>query len=251
MRRDGAIWSVMPRAKLDTHTADRMLDRAVGPRDVPPGYGAVAELLHAVAEPAAGATAGSPARRRPAERSMIAAAPARLRRPTVAMVAACMLATGTAAYAAGVPQVASHAASGLLSKLAAPNSTAAAHHPGNHGGDVSAVAHDRSPTGRAHGAAVSAVARSKRHARPHPGASRKHSAGSASEGKGTRISSLAHSTPARGGKGTVVSTAASGGHSQAGRHGRGTAPSSGASANGGSRQTAHGGHAGGSGTTAR
>jgi hypothetical protein len=239
----------MPRILLDSDTADRMLSGAVDPRDVPPGYGRVAELLQVLAAPPS--PVADAAHPRAAGRPVVAALAARVRTSTVAVAAALCLATGTAAYAAGLPQAASHTASGILSKLGLPTG-AARSHPANHGADVSAVAHRHGDTGRAHGAAVSAVARSKRHGR---GSHRSHDPGAGGRagaaGKGKHISALAHATGTTGGKGRVVSPAASGGTSHAGLEGQGTDMSSSASANGGSRQTSHGGHTGGSGTTAR
>lgn len=248
MRPRRAMWRVMSRIQLDSDTADRMLSGAVDPRDVPPGYGRVAELLQVLAAPPAPVAAG--ARPRPVGPPVAAAFTARVRASTVAVAAALCLATGTAAYAAGLPQAASHTASGILSKLGVTTG-AARSHPANHGADVSAVAHRHGDTGKAHGAAVSAVARSKRHARPSHHSHNPGPGGRArAAAKGKQISALAHATGTTGGKGRIVSPAASGGHSHAGQ-GQGTDMSSSASANGGSRQTSHGGHAGGSGTTAR
>jgi hypothetical protein len=179
-----------------------------------------------------------------------------MRRSSLVLAAVCCLATGTAAYATGVPQTATHTASALLKDLGI-EPAGDTPHPANHGAAVSAVAHDHASAGRAHGAAVSAVARSKRHEHsPRSGAhmrggdgeSRDHGA---ANGKDTDVSHLAHSTDPRGGRGSAVSSAASNGHSQAGQYAPGADTSSGTPANGGSQQAAHGGQAGGSSTTAR
>ena len=182
-------------------------------------------------------------------------APARLRLSGVAIVAACCLGTCTAAYAAGLPQSASDTASAILAKLGV-HSHATPSHPTNHGAVVSAVARDRTASGKAHGAAVSAVASTT-------GQAHRHTSGAASDshgdpghgtaGKDSEISQLATSTAASGAdEGTTISSAASGGQSQAGQHSGGSGDSLGDSAN---ARTLHSAHSdrqqGGSGTTAR
>lgn len=249
MRRRRAMFGGMPRIRLDSNTADRILSGDVDPRDVPPGYEQVALLLRALGEERANP---APAPRRKQPTPMLAAAPARWKISSVAIAAACCLGTGTAAYASGLPQSASDTASSILAKLGVQSHSSPSH-PANHGAAVSAVARDHSLTGKAHGAAVSAVARANGQAHRHagkPGGS-DESGESGSSGRGSTISTLARSTKATGaGKGAAISTAASGGRSRAGHHESATGPTT-ADADAHAAQGAHsGGRPGGSSTTA-
>jgi hypothetical protein len=250
VRRRRAIFGGMPRIRLDSNTADRILSGDVDPRDVPPGYERVALLLRALGEERANP---APAPRHKEPTPMLAAAPARWKISSLAIAAACCLGTGTAAYASGLPQSASDTASAILAKLGVQSHSSRSH-PANHGADVSAVARNHSLTGKAHGAAVSAVAGGNGQAHRHggkPDGSDEGSESGAPSGKGSTISSLARSTKATGAdKGAAISTAASGGRSQAGHHENATSPTT-ADADAHAAQGAHsGGRPGGSSTTA-
>lgn len=236
----------MPRVALDADTADRMLSGQIDHADLPPGYGRVGELLQALAciePPAADAAPALPDL--PERRCMPVTLPARIRISSIAVATACCLAGGTAAYAAGLPQSASDTASSILAKLGVHTGS----HPGNRGAKVSTVARDRTLTGAAHGAAVSAVASGAR-----AGSGGGDASGGGNAGKGSTISKLATTTSATGvAKGALISKTASAGHSQAGQQGGGsdagvTAPATGR-AHAASSNDGH--SSGGSGTTAR
>lgn len=243
MARRPAIFRGMPRIPLDRNTADRMLAGHVDARDVPPGYEQVAHLLDALRcdVPHVAADFVTPIKERT---SMLVPVPARLKFSGLVLAAVCCLATGTAAYASGLPQSASGTASAILAKLGVHTGSGTSH-PANHGSAVSLVAHDHSVTGRAHGAAVAAAASSTGQAHRHGGGGAAQGSSDTS-GAGSSISKLARSTTATGrAKGAVISTAASDGHSQAGQHGGAT---------GSAHASAHaqdGGRSGGSSSTAR
>ncbi|MEY2565918.1 MAG: hypothetical protein QOE35_447 [Actinomycetota bacterium] len=173
-------------------TADRLLEGGLAPDDAPQGYQEVAAALHAAAAFASDApTHGSDT----AVSAFLDAIPARrttrMKRMKKWQIAAAALAGGltlsTGLAAADVlPSGAQDVASSALSHVGihvpsnddnttvstveqqdqnedTPTSTTEveadnAVHPDNHGGDVSAVAHDKTLQGQEHGAAVSNVA---------------------------------------------------------------------------------------------
>jgi hypothetical protein len=202
--------------RLDESTAERLLDGSMSSDDAPPAYRFVAHSLDALRGAATGTELASESVAVAAmvacvaDQVMAVAAPRRsimgTKRRLVSITAASLIGgatlfTGLAA-ANALPGAAQSVASDMLSKVGVsvpdPNSHAGAH-----------------PDGRG---------QSSDHTQPPA------SSPSSTNGKGSDISGLAHTTPSTGvDKGAAISTEASGGNSQAGQHGSaatGTPPSS-------------------------
>lgn len=224
--------------RLDDGTAERLLDGSMSSDDAPPAYRLVAHSLdrlradttgtelagESVAVAAMVACIADQARTVASPRRSMMGTKHRLVSVTAAsLLGAASLFTGLAA-ANALPGAAQSIASDMLRKVGVsvpdPNSHASAH-PNGHGQSSD---HTQPPT----------------------------SSPSSTNGKGSDISGLAHTTPSTGvDKGAAISTDASGGNSQAGQHGAavtGTPPSSGppvSTPNGGgtpTADTASGGH---------
>jgi hypothetical protein len=254
----------MSSVRFDVETADRLLMGAVDPADVPAGFEAVALLLES-ARPAASrpvyASCSVPSQvdsqlvTQPLQRrrSMLATPPFKVRLSVLAAAAALCGMTG-AAYASGLPSAASETASAVLQQLGistpGPNShanTRPASVPAT-GDAVSTLAKATTATGVDKGAVISAMASGgKSRAGENSGGSGRagatgdEGAGSAGQGKGAVISTLAKTTTATGvDKGATISTAASGGKSQAGQHGGASGQAGGVAGGGAGAGSSHG-----------
>lgn len=209
----------MQRLPLDLDTADRLLAGRVLPSDAPPGYEAVAALLHALRAPdeehvfAPQDTADTLGKD---GRSSLLNTMSASRRSTLhrfklagAAFAGALICTTGLAFAGTLPGAAQDVASSMLSKVGVsvpgPNENAGTH---------PSVRGSLSPD-----VADANVAEAKDEAAEN------------GTGKGAEISGLATTTDLSGvDKGAAISTLASGGKSQAGQHGEATEAHGGATA---------------------
>jgi hypothetical protein len=187
----------MTHLPLDTDTADRLFAGSVAPEDAPPGYGAVALLLAAAAEPSGSDDFAREAQTVAAVAAVVRSSQAQTTQPPgrsimprlklASAFATIAIATTTGlAFAGSLPGAAQDVAANMLAKVGVsvpgPNSNSVGH----------------------------ADVRGSNEAPATP----------SSEGKGSEISALATSTDLTGvAKGAAISTLASDGRSRAGQNG--------------------------------
>jgi len=236
---------------LDTDTVDRLLAGAIAPADAPPGYSDVARLLRAVSaeampEELAGETEtvgivatvvrlSLDARSVASRRSFIPFALSRPRRMTLALVAAALACTATAASAGALPGAAQDVASSMLAKvgISVPGANEnAGTHPDERGtssprtpkpestagkgAEISELATTTDLTGVDKGAAISAAASN---GKSHAGQDSSASGGGAASVERPGGGGTGTAGAASGGKsssGTSKADSASNGHSSAG-----------------------------------
>jgi hypothetical protein len=188
----------MQRLQLDTNTADRLLAGAVGPKDAPPGYAVVANLLAALAESPSsnvdreGEVVAALAVAVRSSQSRISTRPRRSAVPRLKLAAVlatvALAGTTSLAFAGSLPGAAQDVASSMLAKIgvSVPD-------PNENAGDHPNV------RGQSGGVPVEP----------------------ASSGKGAEISELATTTDLTGvDKGAAISSLASGDKSHAGQNGQ-------------------------------